>query len=162
MDRSNWPSGPWDSEPDEKAWVDPETGLACVINRVSHSGHLCGYVGVPLLHALYKFDYNQRIPWDRESVRYNDNPLSFLCEALADDDGCASLGVILECHGGVTFAGKVEEWSPDLWWFGFDCNHCDDQSPTRLWSGNYRDFAFVEREVTRLAKQLASFGETRV
>ena len=34
---------PWIDEPDELAWVDKPTGLACLILRQG-MGHLCGYV----------------------------------------------------------------------------------------------------------------------
>lgn len=43
IDRSNWPCGEWDDEPDFLEWVDEETGLQCEIKR-HRDGHLCGYV----------------------------------------------------------------------------------------------------------------------
>lgn len=35
------------------------------------------------------------------------------------------------CHGGLTYSGGGENSSypisSDLWWFGFDCSHCEDE-----------------------------------
>jgi hypothetical protein len=65
----------------------------------------------------------------------------------------------------------------DLWWFGFDCSHCDDrkdiETATRYFgaaqaakaarftldSGVVRSQEYVERECQRLAHQLASFAK---
>jgi hypothetical protein len=60
---------------------------------------------------------------------------------------------------------------PDnVWWFGFDCSHAVDRAPgieamerrhgledldTGIWPGAvYRDLAYVQSEVERLAAQL--------
>lgn len=45
IDRSNWPRGEWNDEPDFLQWIDEKTGLLCEIKR-SPRGHLCGYVCV--------------------------------------------------------------------------------------------------------------------
>lgn len=144
IDKSDWPRGPWDTEPDKRQWLDEVTGLPCLIVRAGRDlGHLCGYVGVPRGHPYYEADYD-------------------------------SLPV--EAHGGLTFASKcshgaedreichkVEPGEPDdVWWLGFDCAHLGDISPGMdrfrrrgYAEGTYKDFAFVTREVTQLAKQLA-------
>jgi hypothetical protein len=43
VDRTNWPAGPWDDEPDELTWRDETTGLFCALRRAPY-GNLCGYV----------------------------------------------------------------------------------------------------------------------
>lgn len=60
----------------------------------------------------------------------------------------------------------------NVWWFGFDCGHSNDLMPPTgdpridnlfsrletndLWGGRvYRDFPYVQAEVTQLAAQLA-------
>lgn len=43
LDKSSWPRGPWDIEPDLLQFTS--FGLPCVIIRTG-LGHLCGYVGV--------------------------------------------------------------------------------------------------------------------
>ena len=57
LDKSSWRKGPWNSEPDKVVWVDPETGLDCMIIR-SRSGSLCGYVGVERNHPWWEVEYN--------------------------------------------------------------------------------------------------------
>lgn len=113
--REEWPPGIWQTEPDKVQWVDEATGLDCVIVR-NGSGSLCGYVGVPSSHPLYKKEYN--------------------------DEGFPDLDV----HGGVTYTSghripadgdysdyvsfePYEGFDPDLWIIGFDCSHAGDLSP---------------------------------
>lgn len=73
-------------------------GLKCVVIMTSNA-HRCGYVGIPDTHSLYGKDYDE-------------------------------YEVDFDCHGGITYAGggKQSEYpiKSDLWWFGFDCLHCDD------------------------------------
>jgi hypothetical protein len=56
-----------------------------------------------------------------------------------------------------------------VWWFGFDCGHCDDLLPQMRHSLRalgapsdlfmhaeiYRDWAYVAEEIAQLAQQLA-------
>lgn len=142
-DRSQWPSGPWDGEPDKVQWPDPITGLPCLAVR-NHQGAWCGYVGVPPGHSLHGKPYNK---------------------------------VDVEVHGGLTFSDACnpaetpergichvpdEGEADDVWWFGFDCNHAWDDSPNsysrRLEIHEhrvvYRDLAYVQENVAKLAEQL--------
>lgn len=48
IDRTGWPSGPWDAEPDLLAWTT-EAGLPGLILRTDY-GSLNGYVGLPIGH----------------------------------------------------------------------------------------------------------------
>lgn len=138
IDKSQWRRGPWDNEVDKKQWLDAASGLPCMIRRAGSMGHWCGYVGVPRNHPLYRRDYND---------------------------------IDVDVHGGLTFADacrdgpdhsaichKVEPGEDDdVWWLGFDCGHDGDISPGMQWvrpDGFYRDQAYVEDEVVRLAKQL--------
>ena len=56
IDKSSWGPGEWQDEPDERRWVDAETGYPCQIYRVA-SGSLCGYVAVVEGHPLYGVRY---------------------------------------------------------------------------------------------------------
>lgn len=56
-DKSKWPRGPWDDEPDKVQWQDEATGLPCLIVR-SPVGALCGYVGVPPDHPWHGKEYD--------------------------------------------------------------------------------------------------------
>ena len=94
---------------------------------------------------------------------------------------CAPRGM-LDVHGGITFAAFCRESAieergichvpdagePDrVWWFGFDCSHCDDISPAYQWSfgslsfhdAQYRNVAYVQSECAKLAQQLAALNE---
>lgn len=150
VDKSAWPRGAWDDEPDKVQWQDEATGLPCLIKRHPSAGHLCGYVGVPEGH-----------PWhgqDCDDVRVSD-----------DEHDWPTV------HGGLTYADHCAEGpeaeaichvpapsEPDkVWWLGFDCAHCYDLSPGRatifpaFGDEIYRDIAYVERECRLLAKQAA-------
>lgn len=61
-----------------------------------------GYVGIDSTHPYYGMDY-----------------------ATDGPDG-------IMCHWGLTYAGKAY-WDDesDLWWFGFDCGHCEDKHDTQ-------------------------------
>lgn len=138
VDKSSWPKrGPWDTEPDKAQWIG-EAGLDCLIVR-NHGGALCGYVGVPPSHPLFEKSYN---------------------------DAAVSV------HGGLTFADRCadttdesqhichipqEAMHAEVWWFGFDCSHYDDLSPSYnfgLSDQTYKSFDYVKREVEQLAQQL--------
>lgn len=150
FDKSRWGEGEWSNEPDKKQWLDEETGLPCLIVRSEVSGALCGYVGVSKEHRYYEKGYD---------------------------------GIDVEVHGGLTFSGKCQETQnecegvchkapegqDDIWWLGFDCAHSWDLSP-RLGTllialhlsypegslgETYRNFAYVTKEVQKLAKALA-------
>jgi hypothetical protein len=156
IDKSGWGDGPWKDEPDKKQWEHKPTRLPCLIVR-GPAGALCGYVGVPKRHPAYGIDY------DHVDVDVHGG-LTFAgpCQSGAEEHGI--------CH-------KVEPGeSDDIWWLGFDCNHAGDWAPMMYahassdylkhcgpgaptgWGRvvEYRDFTYVENEVSRLAEQLAS------
>lgn len=150
VDKSTWPRGPWDDEPDRLEWRTPAApGFACLIVR-GRVGALCGYVGVPPGHPAHG----------------------------QDRDGAVLHDVFV--HGGLTFAGPCQTEghaderichvpepgeSDDVWWLGFDCAHAGDISPglgigrAGIFPGDvYRDVAYVRAEVVGLALQLATMG----
>lgn len=173
VDKSAWPRGEWDDEPDKMQWQDEATKLPCLIVRAS-SGALCGYVGVSPSHPWYKLDYSDVFP----GHACNDS-----CEkdgSYHDYESC--IDGRIEVHGGLTFADMCADTSdeskhichvpgpgePDhVWWFGFDCAHSGDISPAygmhRMFSDgydSYREIPYVKREVTRLAEQLKRASES--
>ncbi len=163
-DKSKMGDGPWVSEPDKVQWVDETTGLDCLIHRAP-LGHLCGYVGVAEGHPLFGKDYGQ-CPQNPPCGEYS------YCGHSPDST--------LDVHGGITYASFCQETGDEangichvpepgrperVWWFGFDCAHSGDCSPGMAQyrvglAGKrgevYRDRAFVEGEVRRLAAQLAA------
>jgi len=142
VDKIAWGEGPWSNEPDKIVWVDPTTGLDCMIVRNPELGNLCGYVGVPLDSKL-------------ANVAYDD--LDVNCH------GGLTYGA--KCEGRVCHISDYE-----VYWFGFDCAHFEDMSPgtralfIRSFSfpsgrdyfghGTYRDVSYVRDEVTQLAAQI--------
>lgn len=142
IDKTGWRHGEWLSEPDKIQWQDEATKLPCLIVR-GPLGALCGYVGVASGHPCFEVEYD---------------------------------GVDVDVHGGLTFSEFCREGAeehgichapgpgePDrVWWLGFDCGHSCDIIPQADWSfdrgmpSSYRDIAYVKRECTRLAAQLAA------
>lgn len=69
---------------------------------------------------------------------------------------CEAVGI---CH-------VPEEGEPaKVWWFGFDCSHCDDISPGYDFGRSfdfgqraYRDVGYVREQVAGLAKQLKAMS----
>jgi hypothetical protein len=53
IDRTGWPAGPWDDEPDTVRWT-LAVGLLGLIGR-NALGAFCGYVGLPPGHPLHGF-----------------------------------------------------------------------------------------------------------
>ena len=109
----------------------------------------CGYVQVPEGHALFGADYSSLWQWPY-------------------DDGTASLDYILQCHGGITYAGPSYWTTPRAgWWLGFDCSHSGDLTPHdefRGWSysgGTYRTLSYVKQQCRELAAQIATFNLLR-
>lgn len=142
LDRSAWPKGPWDAEPDDRQeWR--YQGIACLMVR-NHSGAWCGYVGVPLteLASLEKAG-----DWD----------------SLFDVHGGITYGG--RCRGAICHVAQPGE--EEVYWVGFDCNHYNDTAPGDLVLmrsslypsdlypvSNYKDAAYARSEVERLASQV--------
>lgn len=105
-------------------------GYECVVT-FSAQGYRCGYVGIPKGHPLYGKDYKDYLEIKKEDLKDREISGTFplLC-ALFDDDERIQIEAYFQCHGGITFAngGKNSNYpiDSDLWWFGFDCGHCDD------------------------------------
>lgn len=158
-DKSSWPIGPWQGEPDKIQWTDEETGLPCLIKRASISGHLCGYVGVLESHPIYRFTPNNK---EIRKLKVHGG--------VNYSKGCEDLNDLWTIHQKYLSRAKEEaktyprgdaaqflkEWEnllrdrekwteraiatsichipqpgepDDIWWLGFDCAHVSDRSP---------------------------------
>lgn len=147
LDKSTWPPGPWQDEPDKVQWPDEVTGLPCLIVR-GPVGALCGYVGVDTTHPWHGMGPNE-LPDHGLSVH---GALNFAAACAASGDEALDI-----CH--IPDAGEPEQ----VWWFGFDCGQIYDVSPARIVHGfpqlpgsTYKDIAYVKKEVLHLAQQLAA------
>lgn len=140
VDRSKWPRGPWDDEPDR--WEERHLGFPVLAVR-NDLGAWCGYVGVPPGH-----------PWHGRHYEYVDVAIH---GGLTYSDRCQRLGPI--CH--VPRAGEPA----DVWWLGFDCLHVGDNRPGdyvdpiaqyRVKDGTYRRLEYAQQQARRLAEQAAA------
>jgi hypothetical protein len=158
-DRTDYPAGPWDTEPDKVSWTDPATGRPCLIVR-GPLGALCGYVAVDPGHPLHGVGYGEARRADGDWIAVHGG-LTYSDRCMETEDEGAGI-----CH-------VPEPGAPDdVWWFGFDCSHSMDLVPrmlasairARLGTGVYRDdvyrtLDYVVGEVESLAKQLVAAGE---
>jgi hypothetical protein len=130
VDRSKWPPGPWDAEQvDKESWVDPQTGLSCLICR-NESGAWCGYVGVPRGYRLFGVHCeraNIGIPTYMKMME-----LTFSSSMLSHCVDTSHLD------------------TRDVWWLGFDCNHRRGR-PLTGGVVEYCRVGDVKKDVTRLA-----------
>lgn len=146
IDRSGWPTGLWDDEPQDKVqWTDQATGMPCLARR-SRLGNWCGYVAVTSDHPAYGEDYH--------SV------------AVDVHGGLTFAGPCQDGPDAQTVCHIPEPGEPDdVWWLGFDCAHAYDLVPgiyairidagIPVWDGDvYRTLAYVQAECARLAAQL--------
>lgn len=170
-DKSRFPDGPWQTEPDKVHWIDPETGYDCLIHR-GPLGALCGYVAVEPDHPFYGRQYDEVYSVDKEGNRtYLDVHGSLTYSDFCMETEDETTGV---CH--VPQPGRPEK----VWWFGFDCGHWMDYIPgmntedllkvykdleekdpehkayrdEKALRETYKDINFVKAEVASLARQL--------
>ena len=164
---------PWENEPDRKEWT--AHGLRCVIKRIEHSGHLCGYVGVPKGHPLYGASAFEPHPlFVEQNLQEQDEPPVVRAEYIAwairvfDERNSLTPAGRLTAHGGVNYGNSLlPREAPEgsgLWWFGFSCDQGGDDYPeqSRVFSERYgyvyRDMAYVTAQAENLARQLAELG----
>lgn len=129
MDRSRWPPGPWDDEPDSVSWVSA-VGLACEMRRGGF-GIWCGYVGTQPDHPVWRLDA-ERI--------------------LETHHGVTLVALSEEFPNGPPMPRGLK-------WAGFDCGHFGDVFPgmtmrTTISGIIYRDLAYVHAQCEFLAAQV--------
>lgn len=141
IDKTSWPKGQWNDEPDKVQWQDQETRLPCLAKR-NPMGAWCGYVGIAKDHPLFEQNYGN---CDDLNVH---GGLTFSDFCVQDDK---EHGI---CH-------VPDEGEPDhVWWFGFDCGHSFDLMPILLKrreafaDETYKTLDYVRTECARLAHQL--------
>jgi|SRR5262245_2393082 len=142
VDKSEWPRGRWDGEPDKVQWQDEATGLPCLAVRNS-MGAWCGYVGVAEGHPFFR---------DEHQLHYD----------LSVHGGVTFSDFCVETEKEYGICHIPDEGEPDrVWWFGFDCGHSMDQIPlfdlryqSLGFDRVYRTLDYVKAECTGLAEQL--------
>lgn len=166
-------SKPWLTEPDYLKWVDPATGYHCVIRRVPMLGSLCGYVRIPRGNLSKRIAAYMR---RRAGPSFLPSRAGKIMRKVGYDH---SAFCDIQVHGGLTYCDKLGRPTGGLHrglWIGFDCGHAWDYMPAMYakipslrWDiapgdngamallgekSVYRDIAYVEEQVTSLAKQL--------
>ena len=150
----------------EKTWLTEDNLKACCV--FVPDSHRCGYVGVGSEHPLYgveyqdsvdclKGAYSEAMESEAENLR---GPMISLMYAMTEEDERFSPELVFNVHGGITFSRSGAEGgypiSEDLWWFGFDCAHCDDKTLYQdgVTLQDIRSLDYVSEECEKLAKQL--------
>lgn len=152
-----------------------QAGLRAVV-IICKSGerktHRCGYVGLPAEHPLNGVGYHEQADCLTEEMVSNaplgnKSPLLLFtatCSSDGEDKIRRSPDIAFDVHGGLTYSGGKGSYPvpAELWWFGFDCHHCDDGEiepdphyPS-FFQGEVRELPYVKAECERLAKQLAA------
>ncbi len=161
---------PWETEPDE---LDFEAfGLPCALRRGPVKAW-CGYVGIPTKHPLHGLGYSSPIQAPKSLLnrvidKTRISAIAILCtDSEALKRNIVSLELCFDVHGGLTWAsdhaGGPSHKDKGYWWFGFDCAHAGDLSPSMDASkfGQedyiYRDLAYAKEECRDLARQLAGW-----
>jgi len=102
-----------------------------------------GYVAVYKDHPLFGKEYDDRIELPeatRKKIKFNGNWLGLIAESGKEDEKI-SLDMVVEVHGGITYADSGESFTnlsgtpegrglnklnEDWWIFGFDTAHAGD------------------------------------
>lgn len=158
----------------EKDWIT-RSGLraVCTVGRRQDGTlrHRCGYVGVPTDNPLHGLHYGDESPLLADAfARLKDTPMCEIEHSLSFSRMIGMLfggfeprlDIVISVHGGITYSrgGDGYPVKGDEWWFGFDCNHCDD-SPIEYGPGEIvfrngvvRDLDYVVGECESMAEQL--------
>lgn len=134
VDRTGWPPGPWDGEPDKVLWK--AHGLDCMIVRAP-LGHLCGYVGVHEGHPWFGVDYDDIHAGAHGGLTYSDYCRGHICHPSPEK----TYWIGFDCahHG---------DLSPEM-----------SKYRSVLPGEVYRDLAYVSAQVESLAAQAAADKE---
>lgn len=135
----------WETKAGFKAFV-------CLISRdVTDDRHYCGYVGIDKTHPLYDKPYGDHCNCLSKMLKeVLDGPIgkrgimSIMFRAANSET--ASMDIVFDVHGGVTFSDFMDE-NKDIYWIGFDCDHVGDNVETQ-------DLDYCINECENLATQL--------
>lgn len=168
--------GPWLGEADKLSWHDEETGLECIMLRDVNGGHLCGYVGVPRDHPLWGWGH-EAVPVELGISVHGGLNYSRICDGGPRPDKRLAGESLRICHPGkshvsyrpMRHATEHRADDPHAWWFGFSCDHIYDVVPKDAadrkrflgpeTGAEYRDDAYVVREILNLARQLRAVAD---
>ena len=159
----------WLNEPEHIEFTSA-AGYHCTINRVSGSGYLCGYVGIPPNHPMYGCESNDcclaiqsHLQNIKDSSVGKRGVINLLCHD-GEDVTLTRPDMAIDVHGSITYSRDHDPRGKKigLWWFGFDCCHAGDHCPDRgivIGSSVYRNIKYVKAECERMAAQLKVFEQ---
>nr|WP_179508103.1 hypothetical protein [Sphingomonas melonis] len=170
-------AGPWLGEADKVVWRDPASGYECIMMRATEGGYLSGYVGVSRDHPLWGWKY-EAIPAEFGIEVHGGLTYARICEEGPTPERRIVVEARRICHvprkirlgPATTHATSRRVEDAHLWWFGFDCDYGYDLAPdegrhprgrflaTEI-GREYRDDAYVCREVRNLAAQLRAIAD---
>lgn len=162
----------------ERDWIT-KAGLRAIVLVCIYDGrqsHRCGYVGLPVGHKLWGIKYNSEIPDVPQSLADaqtlgDKSPILMLTAGVVDGESGSRIrrspDILFECHGGLTYSACNSVWKDKMteypaagneWWFGFDCNHCDDASiePHPIYEFNRDGKVWQQNEVEEQCESLAA------
>lgn len=145
----------------EKDWTTKAGFRAVVI----HTGrHRCGYVAVTKDHPLFGLNYNDTS--SKVKTPSMEEPIGKrgIMGLITSDKDNLRLDAIFNVHGSLTYSSHSSNESypvpgDNLWWFGYDCAHCDDASDPNCKDayvnehGVFRSLAYCLTECESLAQQ---------
>lgn len=137
-------------------------GYTCVV-IFGYSGHRCGYVGIPKENMLYGKEYSDYLDVEKKELEgeLNGRILQLFFGAL-DNDERARIDLYFNVHGGITHSGGGEKSSypieSNLWWFGFDCNHCNDRKDLHLAYEKFPEYRKSIQNMIDIEMLLPSMG----
>lgn len=109
------------------------------------SGYANGYVAITKEHPLFGMSYSDEVEVDPNTVQFNGNYIGLFCAAGRENENMLSLDLAINVHGGLTYSRALTDkqremcdWlgeiptghNENLWVFGFDTAHCDDNAET--------------------------------
>lgn len=163
----------------EKDWV--YKGYRCVVIAGYNLGHRCGYVGVNKTHPLYGVHYgdNPKILQKKlKELKKQQIGKRGIIDVVCFDGRTVTPAIYFNVHGGITYSkgdrGDNYPVESDLWWFGYDCGHCDDardlsmiknEEVRKIYEkfneGTIRNTEYCVKECESLADQLKVFEKKR-
>lgn len=138
--------GEWQDEPDLEIWDPGFPGIICMVKRATHTGHLCGYVGI-----------------DKNKDR---TPITSKRHLLQAHGGVTFKGGFNEINHPIfnCLLDSDDPWMESYYLFGFDGAHSGDfcylardldvLTQSRSISITYKNWDFFRNECNQLALQI--------
>lgn len=161
FDKSDWPVGPWQTEPDKRT-LTTSVGLDAVLLRSPSAGHWVVYVGVPFNHPLHGLTTFDEIFVPRSVVNaQNAAAIEAAFSAATDRAGEVSSRITrsFQAHRSILVVWHSED--PELDYFGLALAGPGDRSPRGGTGGAYRDVDFATQQAESLARQIEAYGSYR-